>query len=52
MDIEKLRQFYIDNPPEGMTKKLIQNMPDDDLLDMDFFLNEDLDDVFFDDDEN
>ena len=45
-DIQKLRQHYIDNPPEGMSKKQIKNMPDNDLLDMDFFLNENLDDIF------
>ena len=40
-DIEKLRQKYMDNPPEGMTSKDIRNMSEDDLLDMDYFLNED-----------
>jgi len=45
-DIQKLRQHYIDNPPECMSKKQIKNMPDNDLLDMDFFLNENLDDIF------
>jgi len=45
-DILKLRQHYLDNPPEGLSKKQIRNMSDNDLLDMDFFLNEDLDDVF------
>ena len=39
--IEELRQKYINNPPEGMSKKDIKNMSDDDLLDMDYFLNED-----------
>lgn len=38
---EKLRQKYIQNPPEEMTPEDIRNMPDEDLLDMDFFLNED-----------
>ena len=33
--IEKLREQYIKNPPEGMTSS-------DDLLDMSYFLNEDL----------
>ena len=50
MDIQKLRQHYLDNPPDGMTKKQIQNMSDDDLLDMDYFLNEDEDDIFNDED--
>lgn len=39
--IEKLRQQYIQNPPEGMTPKDIQYMVDDDLLDMDYFLHDD-----------
>ena len=30
----------MDNPPEGMTSKDIRNMSEDELLDMDFFLNE------------
>ena len=29
------------NPPEGMTAKLIKNMTDSDLLDMHYFLTED-----------
>ena len=47
-DIERLRQKYIDNPPEGMTPEDIRRMSEDDLLDMDYFLNEDEfdDDVF------
>jgi hypothetical protein len=45
--IEKLRKKYIDNPPEGMTSKDIRYMSEEDLLDMDYFLNDDdLDDDF------
>ena len=44
--IEELRQKYIKNPPEGMSKKDILHMSDDDLLDMDYFLHEDEDDIF------
>ena len=46
--IEKLRQQYIQNPPEGMTSKDIRDMDGEDLLDMDYFLHEDddLDDDF------
>lgn len=45
--IEELRKKYIDNPPEGMTVRDIRNMSDSDLLDMDYFLNDDeLDDDF------
>ncbi len=40
-DAEKLRKKYMDNPPEGMTSEDIRNMSGDDLLDMDYFLNED-----------
>ena len=45
---EKLRQKYINNPPEGMTPTLVKNMTDSDLLDMHYFLTEEDD---FDDDE-
>ena len=38
---EELRKKYLDNPPEGMTSEDIRNMSEDDLLDMDYFLNED-----------
>ena len=40
-NIEVLRQKYIDNPPEGMTPKDIRRMSEEELLDMDYFLNED-----------
>lgn len=39
--LAKIREKYIQNPPEGMTPKLVQNMSDNDLLDMHYFLNED-----------
>ena len=46
-DIEELRRKYIENPPEGMTSKDIRHMSEDELLDMDYFLNDDeLDDDF------
>ena len=38
---EKLRKKYMDNPPEGMISEDIRRMSEDDLLDMDYFLNED-----------
>lgn len=38
---EELRKKYIQNPPEGMTADDIRTMSKDDLLDMDYFLNED-----------
>ena len=46
-NIEELRKKYMDNPPEGMTARDIRSMSDGDLLDMDYFMNEDeLDDDF------
>lgn len=39
--IKELREKYISNPPEGMTSEDIRHMSEDDLLDMDYFLNED-----------
>ena len=46
-DTETLRKKYMANPPEGMTSEDIRYMSEDDLLDMDFFLNDDdLDDDF------
>ena len=45
-DIEELRKKYILDPPEGMTPKDIRQMSGEELLDMDYFLNED---DFFDD---
>lgn len=36
-----IRNKYIKNPPEGMTADDIRRMSEDDLLDMDYFLNED-----------
>jgi hypothetical protein len=46
--LEELRKKYIQNPPEDLTADDINNMSDDDLLDMDYFLHEDddLDDDF------
>ncbi len=38
---EKLRKKYMDNPPEEMTSGDIRHMIGDDLLDLDYFLNED-----------
>ena len=37
---EDIRYKYIKNPPEGMTADDIRHMSEDDLLDMDYFLNE------------
>ena len=45
-NIEELRKKYINNPPEGLTSKDIRSMSDEELLDMDYFMNEELDDDF------
>lgn len=39
---KKLREKYIKNPPEGLTVSMIKRMSDNDLLDMDYFLHEDV----------
>ena len=46
-DIEVLRKKYIENQPEVMTSRDIRHMDEEELLDMDYFLNDDeLDDDF------
>ncbi len=40
--LAELRVKYTNNPPEGMTSKEVLQMSDHDLLDMDYFLNEDI----------
>ena len=46
-NIEELRNKYLQNPPEGLTSLDIRQMSEDELLDMDYFLNDDdLDDDF------
>lgn len=40
-DVVELRKKYIENPPEGLISKDIRLMSEDELLDMDYFLNED-----------
>ena len=40
-DIEELRKKYIENPPEEMTYRDIRHMSEEELLDMDYFLNDD-----------
>lgn len=37
---KQLRDKYSKNPPEGYTAKEILGMRDEDILDMDYFLNE------------
>ena len=38
---EKLRKKYMNNPAEDMTSEDIRHMSEDEILDMDYFLNED-----------
>ena len=38
--VESLRQKYMNDVPIGFTAEEIQRMSDDDILDMDYFLNE------------
>ena len=46
-NIEELRKKYMDNPPEGMTARDIRSMSDEEILDMDYFINDDdIDDEF------
>lgn len=40
--VKKLREKYTKNPPEGMIAGMIKRMRDNDLLDMDYFLHEDV----------
>ena len=40
-DVGELRKKYIENPPEGLTSTDIRRMSEDELLDTDYFLNED-----------
>lgn len=44
--VEKLRKKYSVSPPDGMTRQDILRMSDSDLLDMDYFLNDEDDDDF------
>ena len=37
---QRLREKYIENPPEGYTAREISRMRNTDILDMDYFLNE------------
>ena len=39
-DVNELRKKYSENVPEGFTKEEIEKMRDEDILDMDYFLNE------------
>ena len=39
--VAKLREKYMQNPPAGYTRREIERMRDNDILDMDYFLNED-----------
>ena len=40
-DRKNILFYFIKNPPEGMTPKLVRSITDSDLLDMHYFLTED-----------
>lgn len=40
-NVAEIRKKYLKHPPEGFSKKEIQQMTDEEILDMDYFLNED-----------
>lgn len=44
--VDELRKKYLDNPPMGYSRKDVSKMSDEELLDMDYFLNEDIGDIF------
>ena len=44
--VDEIRKKYMDNPPIGYSKNDISKMSDDELLDMDYFMNEDIEDIF------
>ncbi len=44
--VDELRKKYLDNPPDRYSSKDVSKMSDDELLDMDYFLNEDLGNIF------
>ncbi|MBQ3784675.1 MAG: hypothetical protein II838_14765 [Lachnospiraceae bacterium] len=46
-NVEELLKKYINNPTEGLTSKDIRSMSDEELLDMDYFMNEELDGRFW-----
>lgn len=37
---DAIREKYMNNPPEGMTANYIRDMPEEELLDLDFILDE------------
>lgn len=43
--VERLRQKYMADPPDGYSKAEIKKMRDEDLLDMDYFLHEEFYDL-------
>ena len=48
----ELREKYLKEPPEGISKSHINSMSDNDILDMDYFLHELEYDDFYDDDDD
>lgn len=42
MNAQLLRKKYLENIPEGYSKNEIEKMSDEEILDMDYFINEDV----------
>jgi hypothetical protein len=43
---DKIRRNWLKHPPEGYSKKEIERMSDNTLLDIDYFLSESIEDIF------
>ena len=39
-NVDELKNYYMKRPPESFSSKEISKMSDEDILDMDYFLNE------------
>ena len=46
MTPNQIREYYLNNLPEGYSKRDIKEMPEQYLLEMHEILNEDFDDIF------
>ena len=44
-NVNQIRTNYLKNPPNGYSSSDIEHMSDDDLLDLDYFINEDFSNV-------
>ena len=46
MNSKKIREYYINNLPNGLFKRDIERMSESDLLDLHHIMNEDDDEIF------